>query len=66
MGQQRIGTTPNGMSIREQLKYAIRTGKQMNEFYLELTAAEAILASALDPIEICIERGPNLRMLEKL
>lgn len=52
--------------MREQLECAIRRDKQMNEYYLEHTAAEAILVSALDPIRICIARGSNLGTLEKL
>ena len=63
MGQR---ITTSGTSMREQLEYAIRRDKQMNEYYLEHTAAEAILVSALDPIRIRIARGSNLGTLEKL
>jgi hypothetical protein len=63
MGQR---ITSSGTSMREQLEYAIRRDKQMNECYLEYTAAEAILVSALDPIRIRIARGSNLGALVKL
>jgi hypothetical protein len=55
MGQRGIGITPGGTSMREQLEYAIKKGKQSNG-NLEHTAAEAILVSALDPLRIYIRR----------
>jgi hypothetical protein len=63
MGQQEIGITPSGTSIREQLEYAIRKDKQMNKDS-EHTAAEAILVSALDPIRTYIGMS-SLRALRR-